>query len=119
VYVRLTPEQVAWVIQGARAGTELPSLGAQLSELALRQAIPPVPAWEECEHAAVQSQCSLALLRGLRLLACLAAGQPASLDDLAIDLSMSPSAVRAYIQALVIVGMVECEPDIDVYRLVK
>ncbi len=120
IYVQLTSEQVASVIQSYQAGKDAASLAAQLSERALCQAIPPISAWEAYERAAPASrQYSLVLLRGLRLLAQLAGGQPASLNDLASDLNLSPGAASAYIQTLTITGMVEQDPYTHTYRLAR
>ncbi len=119
VYIRLTPEQVGSVLQAVQASSEASVLAARVSELASRQALPPISAWEARDDASDQSQCSLALLRGLRLLSRLAGGQLASLGDLTSELGMSASVAGAYIQALVVTGMVKCDPGTDVYRLVK
>jgi hypothetical protein len=117
IYVRLTPEQVASVVQSAQAGEDAAGLAGQLSELAF--ATPSVSVWEAYERAVPGSRASLVFLGGLRLLARLAGGQPASLDDLASDVGLSPAAADSCIQTLVIAGMVERDAATGMYRLVR
>lgn len=85
----------------------------------LRQTIPPISAWEEYERVASDVDCSLALLRGLRLLAELAGGRAATVEDLADNLKLSPSAANAYIQTLLLTGIVEKDADTQLYRLAR
>ncbi|HXB64889.1 MAG TPA: helix-turn-helix domain-containing protein [Solirubrobacteraceae bacterium] len=119
VYVRLTGEQVASVVQAAQAGEKAVDLAAQSSETAFRQAIPPVSVWEQYERAAPEAHGSLALMRGLRLLALLAGGTPVGVVDLAADLKLSVTWASSYLQTLVIVGMVEHDSDTGMYRLAR
>ncbi|HXB66570.1 MAG TPA: helix-turn-helix domain-containing protein [Solirubrobacteraceae bacterium] len=119
VCVQLTPGQVAFVVRSVQAGVGQATLAGQLSEQALRQAIPSISVWEAYERAVPEARASLALLRGLRLLARLAGGQPASLHDLASDLDLSPDAAGRYIRTLLVTGMVERDAGTGMYRLVR
>jgi biotin operon repressor len=119
VCLRLTTEQVESVVLAMQGGRAV-SLEALLSGRAALEGIPPVEVWEErAERETIDSRYSFALARGLLLLAHLADGQPARLADLAADLKLSESAAGRYVQTLLLAGLVEQDPETDLYRLAR
>jgi IclR helix-turn-helix domain len=117
VCVRLTAEQVELVIHAVQSGNGA-SLAALLAGRVSRYGIPPIAVWEEhAQGATIESRFSLALVRGLLLLAHLASGQPARLKDLAVELNLAPSTTRTYLRTLLIARLIEQDPDTRLYKL--
>jgi DNA-binding IclR family transcriptional regulator len=82
--------------------------------------MPPVEVWEErARGETVESRFSFSLVRGLLLLARLANGQPARLTDLAAVLNLSSSTALTYMRTLLMVGLVEQDPETRLYRLAE
>ncbi len=116
VCVRLNAEQVALVMDPSQ-GYTLEKLIALLSGWIPREGIPQIEVWDELARGKLGERFSVELARGLLLLAHLADRQPVNVTDLSWKLHIEEGAANLYLQTLLMSGLVERDPDTQLYRL--
>jgi DNA-binding transcriptional ArsR family regulator len=117
-HVQLTSEQVEAIVRAAQEGRS-ESVVMLLPDPIFGRQLPPAAAWAQRIREDTEAHMSLALARGLLLLARLAEGQPALLTELASELGIPLTSTGKYLETLMAAGLVERDQATLRYRLVR